>query len=183
MLEQIDHLNLIAALQVLVAQHLEVGKGASRLGGLARDVEPQFPHDLLAQRWFVWPRPSDLSIARHSFSWAQRARPAPSCKGQYPPPGSGPSSRGPRSTPRRVVSTRRCSAEGLLPPLRTRPGACSYGPRRCGACAPARGRGPLVVVGGMCPRLSRALPVTRGRRLSTRRRVRGTRPVIGGRRR
>src|SRR5258705_9378595 len=43
MLEQIDHFDLIAALQMLLTEHLEVGKGSIRFRGLARHVQAQLP--------------------------------------------------------------------------------------------------------------------------------------------
>src|SRR4051812_39267451 len=35
--EDVDHLDLIAALEVILAEHLEIGEGANRLRGLSRD--------------------------------------------------------------------------------------------------------------------------------------------------
>ncbi len=56
MLQKEDHFDPIAALHALLEQHLEVGSGASRHGGLSRHMEPPIPGHRFMPVGFPTPR-------------------------------------------------------------------------------------------------------------------------------
>src|SRR5665213_77178 len=65
-LPEVDHFDLIAALQMLFTHRLEVVEGANGLGSLAGHVEPQIPNLRFLGARFARPRPSSCLGCRHS---------------------------------------------------------------------------------------------------------------------